>query len=211
MLMSFLLLILCLLIGFAPPVQAANEVSGVTFSQTVNATQYVQVTGDLTVSWTKPTDVAKVMNYYLKFNTSSTALTDTQLNDSSATYDFAVGKDFVNKTIPKSFFDSYDSNQLRYLHIKTQYVTTADPFYAYSADVVFGPIRIDNTAPTGTITLDPTSGSSSQVNVTISAASETKYFWLNDAATFPGGTGTQHMIIEMQKRNKGVLIMERNP
>ncbi len=163
------------------------EASNVTFSDPVTTGQYVRLTSDLIVSWNAPTDAAKVMNYYLLFNTSGAALTDQQLNDT--TNDFAVDGALESKTIASTFFNAYDSNNIRYLHIKTQYATTTGGF-AYSDDVVVGPIRIDNVAPTGTITLDPSAGSSTQITVSISPSEPIQYFWLSEAATFPGGTGS---------------------
>lgn len=182
------LLIPGLLLIFAAPLQAAYEVSGVTFSQTVTADQFVRVTEDLTISWTAPTGSDPILNYYFKLNTSSTPLSDQELSDT--TYDFTATSAQSFKTIAKSTFDAYDSDKLRYLHIKTQYLNTGTGNIAYSTDVVTGPIRIDNVAPTGTITLDPTSGSTNVIDVSMSPTESIKYYWLNDAATFPGGTGS---------------------
>jgi hypothetical protein len=113
-------------------------------------------------------------------------------------YDFKVENpgDFTNPPIAKSFFDAYDSDKLRYLHVRTKY---ADPSsasgYAFSDDVVTVPIRIDNVAPTGTITLNPTGGNSRVVVVSTMSPSESiKYYWLSDSATFPGGTGIDYSL-----------------
>lgn len=187
------LLAMCLLIGAAVPLWAATgyEVTGVTFSQTVTAEQFVAVAEDLTVSWTNPTGTTHTpMRYYLKFNTSNAQLSTTEFNDTL--YDFMVDDPTDFKIIAKSFFDAYDSNMLRYLHIRTQYpdVLTGS---AYSDDVVTGPIRIDNVAPTGTITLNPTGGNSRVVVVSNMYPSESiKYYWLSDSATFPGGNGIEY-------------------
>jgi hypothetical protein len=56
------------------PLRAATgyEMSSVTFSQIVTASQFVRVTEDLTVSWTAPTNTTLISNYYLNFSTSST-------------------------------------------------------------------------------------------------------------------------------------------
>ncbi len=189
------LLAMCLLIGAAAPLWAATgyEVTGVIFSQTVTAEQFVAVAEDLTVSWTNPTGTTYTpMTYYLKFNTSNAQLSTTEFNDTL--YDFKVDDPTAFNTIVKSFFDAYDSDKLRYLHIRTQYpdVLTGS---AYSDDVVTGPIRIDNVAPTGTITLNPTGGNSRVVVVSNMYPSESiKYYWLSDSATFPGGTGTDYSL-----------------
>ncbi|MBU0652472.1 MAG: hypothetical protein KKG96_06280 [Proteobacteria bacterium] len=189
------LLILGLLIGLAAPLQAATgyEATGVTFSDPVTSGQFVRVTADLTVSWTAPTGVVPdPMYYYLKFSEQSTPLSDTEFNDT--TNDFAVAHPVDFKTISKSFFDAYDSDKLRYLHIKTQYLNTSTASTAYSDDVISAAIRIDNVAPTGTLTLDPTSGSTNQVTVSMSPSESIKYYWLNDSSTFPGGEGTDYSL-----------------
>ena len=188
------LLILCALIGTSGVLWAAAtgyEVSGVTFSQPVTTDQFLALTEDLTVSWTNPTGTTYTpMTYYLKFTTSNAQLSTTEFNDTL--YDFKVDDPGTFSTILKSFFDAYDSDTLRYLHIRTQYPDPSEGS-AFSDDVVTGPIRIDNVAPTGSITLSPTSGNSRVVNVSAINPSESiKYYWLSDSATFPGGTGVEY-------------------
>jgi len=187
------LLILCVLIGTYGVLWAATdyEVSGVTFSQPVTTDQFRALTEDLTVSWTNPTGMTYTpMTYYLKFTTSSAQLLTTEFNDTL--YDFKVDDPGTFSTIVKSFFDAYDSNTLRYLHIRTQYPDPSSGS-AFSDDVVTGPIRIDNVAPTGLITLNPTSGNSRVVNVSAVTPSESiKYYWLSDSVTFPGGAGIDY-------------------
>lgn len=175
------LLILGLLIA-AAPVQAQTDyrVTGVTFSHPVTTGQFFRMTEDLTVSWKAPTGVDPApMNYYLKFNESSEAWTGLDPNN-AATYDFEVAHPVDFKIIPKSFFDAYDSDKLRYLHIRTQY----PPGPAYSDDVVSAAIRIDNVAPTGTITLNPTSGNSTSTTVKISPSLDTKNYWISNSASY---------------------------
>jgi hypothetical protein len=188
------LLIIGLLIAVAAPLQAQTgyEVKDVKFSDTVTADQFVRVTKDLTVSWTAPSGVDPApMNYYLKFSEQSTPLSGTELNDT--TYDFAVVYPTDFKIIPYGFFDTYNSDKLRYLHIKTQYLDTGTGSNVYSDDVVSLAIRIDNVAPTGNLTLNPTSGSSRDVIVeSMSFTEPIKYYWLSSADTFPGGTGATY-------------------
>jgi len=188
------LLVLVLSVVLVTPALAEKEVTGVSFDQTVTANQFVRVTDPLTVSWTKPADDTNVMAYILKFTTTSTALTDQEFSADS--YDFLVNAGIHNQTIGADFFKAYDSNQVRYLHMKTQYlnVNTIPPSIAYSSDVVTGPIRIDNVAPTGTLTLDPTSGSSKQINVSMTPSEPIKYYWLSQATNFPGGSGTDYTL-----------------
>lgn len=187
------LLILCALIGTSGVLWAATgyEVTGVTFNQSVTTDQFLALTEDLTVYWTNPTATTYTpMTYYLKFTTSSAQLSTTEFNDTL--YDFKVDEPGTFSTIAKSFFDAYDSDTLRYLHIRTQYPDPSSGS-AFSDDVVTGPIRIDNVAPTGSITLSPTSGNSRVVNVSAITPSESiKYYWLSDSATFPGGTGIDY-------------------
>ncbi len=184
------LLILGLLAGTVMPLQAATvyDVSDVIFSQTVTADQFVRVTEDLTVSWRVPTGTDPILNYYIKINTSSTPLTGTALDDT--TYDFKTEAAELFKIIPTSTFAAYDSNQIRYLHIRTQYLDSGTGNVAYSDDVVSAAIRIDNVAPTGTLTLDPASGSTNQITVSMTPSESIRYYWLNDSSTFPGGAGT---------------------
>ncbi len=186
-----LLLLWSLFVSLPVSLQAATgyEVSNIVLAPTVTG-QYVRVpaTG-LDVTWNAPADAASVMYYYLKFTTSNTPLTNQELNDT--VNDFAVtGADqsIFSKTIAQSFFTSYDSNQVHYLHIKTQYVPGS-----YSDDVVVGPILVDNANPTGTISLNPSSGSSTQFDITVSP-SEPVYYWLSNTATFPGGGGQDSRI-----------------
>ena len=167
------------------PARAANEVTGVKLEPTVMSDQFVKLTEDLVVSWTAPSGV-DVMNYLLKINTSSAALSDTDFNDTSGKYDYLVDPTVTSQIIPKSVFDSYDSNQLRYLHVKTLYVPGS-----FSSDVVAGPIRIDNVAPTGSISLDPSSGSSTQITITLSPSTDTKYYWLSNSTTMPADEAKQ--------------------
>jgi hypothetical protein len=192
-----MLLVLGLLLA-AGPLQAATayDVTGVTFSQTVTAQQFVRVTQDLNVSWTAPTGVVPdPMNYYLKFSESNAAWTGLDPSN-AATYDFVVQHPAGFQTIPKSFFDAYDSDKVRYLHIITQYLNTQTASVAYSDDVVSAAIRIDNVAPTGTLTLDPTSGTTKQINVSMTPSEPIKWFWLNDASSWPGGAGTDYTLFQ---------------
>jgi hypothetical protein len=178
----------------ATPLYAATgyEVSGVAYNPTVTASQFVRMTDDyLTVSWTKPSGTDVVMGYFLKFNASSTALTGTALDDS--TYDFKTDSgDQLFYNVPRSTFDAYDSNTIHYLHIRTQYLDSSTGYVVFSDDVVSAEIRIDNVAPTGNLTLDPTSGSSKVVGVTMSPSEAIQYYWLSDSDTFPGGTGMNY-------------------
>jgi hypothetical protein len=193
-----MLLMMGLLVAAAAPIQAATgyEVTGVTFSQTVTAPQFVRVTQDLTVSWTAPTGVVPdPMNYYLKFSESNAAWTGLDPSN-AATYDFVVQHPAGFETIPKSFFDAYDSDKVRYLHIVTQYLNTQTASIAYSDDIVSAAIRIDNVAPTGTLTLDPTSGATKQINVSMTPSEAIKWFWLNDASNWPGGAGTDYTLFQ---------------
>ncbi len=182
-----LLLILSMLAGSPDSLRAATgyEVANVVLEPAVTAGQYIQVpTNGLAVTWDTPTDAASVMYYYLKFNTSSTPLTNQEFNDTAS--DFAVAginQSIISTTVPQTFFASYDSGQVHYLHVKTQYVPGS-----YSDDVVVGPLFIDNAAPTGTISLNPTSGSSTQFDVTVSPSEPVNY-WLSGTASFPGGAG----------------------
>lgn len=194
---SVLLLVL-LLVGMVAPLHAANEVTGVTFSETVTSGQYVQVLGDgsgnFTVYWTAPVSSDTIVGYYLKFSTTDAAWTDLDPNK-PATYDFkevTSPTPLTYKSFPKSFFDAYDSNQVRYLLIKTQYLNSSDNL-AFSNDVIIPDIKIDNVAPTGTLTLNPTSGSSAIVNVeSMSFTEPIKYYWLNSTNAFPGGVGVAY-------------------
>ena len=175
------------------PARAANEVSGVKLEPTVMSDQFVKLTDDLVVSWTAPSGSVQVMNYLLKINTSSAALSDTEFKDETGKYDYRVDAAVTSQIILKSVFDSYDSNQLRYLHVKTLYVPGL-----YSSDVVVGPIRIDNVAPTGSISLDPTSGSSTQITITLSASTDTKYYWLSNTSTMPADSAKQDYTVSNQ-------------
>lgn len=183
------LLTLCLLF-MASAAQAANEVSGINFSQAVTGDQFVRVTEALTFSWTAPADTTNVIKYIYKFDTVSSALSDQDFSD--ATKDGDVDKLLTNCTLQPSSFNTFDSDKVRYLHIKTWYATDSGP--AYSSDVISAAVKIDNVAPSGSIQLDPTSGSSTTVNVTLfpSDPSGQVTYWVNDAATFPGGSGSQY-------------------
>jgi len=177
----------------ASPLSAQQDyrVTGVTFSQTVTANQFVRVSDNLTVSWTAPAGVDPApMNYYLKFSESSVPLTSAELNDTN--HDFSVTHPGNFVSISKSFFDLYNSDKLRFLHITTQYLDTATGKTAYSTALVVGPIRIDNVAPTGKLTLDPAAGTTKQVGVSMSPSEPIKFYWLNDATIFPGGAGTDY-------------------
>ena len=161
------------------------EVSNVGFDQAVMAGQYVRVTDDLTVTWNAPSDPTnKVMDYILKFDTSSTALTDNQF--SISVNDFMVDVKLPTKQIiPVSFFSAYNSDKVYYLHVKTQYFdATNGP--VYSDDIVIGPVLIDNVAPTGAITLNPTSGSTTQIVVTLAPSESIKNYYLSESAGNPG-------------------------
>ena len=183
------LLALCLLL-MAPAAQAANEVSGINFNQAVTGDQFVRVTEPLTFSWTAPADTTNVIRYIYKFDTVNTALSDLDFSD--ATKDGEVDNLLTNWTLEPSFFNAFDSDKVRYLHIKTWYATDSGP--AYSTDVISAAVKIDNVAPSGSIWLDPDSGSSALVNVTLfpSDPSGQVTYWINDAPTFAGGTGTQY-------------------
>jgi len=188
------LLVLVLSLVLVTPALAEKEVTGVGFDQTVTASQFVRVTSPLTVSWTKPADDANVMAYILKFTTTSTPLSDQEFNVDARDFNDGppISAGVHNQTISTDFFKAYDSDQVRYLHMKTQFlnVNTGQP--AYSSDVVTGPIRIDNVAPTGTLTLDPTSGSSKQINITMAPSEAIKTYWIGQSGTFPGGAGTAY-------------------
>jgi hypothetical protein len=181
-----LLMIFGLLAIAAVPVHAATgyEVSQVTFSESGATGQYFKVTGDLTIFWTPPTVVAPnlPMNYYLKFNASPTQLTDLELNDTVYDFKVAGSLDHTVPAIPKATFDAYDYPQIHYLHIKTQYPTTGG--FAFSDDYVVGPVLIDNVAPGGTMTLNPASGGSRQVNITLSPLEPIRYYWLSESSTY---------------------------
>jgi hypothetical protein len=182
------LLTLCLLL-MAPAAQAANEVSGINFNQAVTGDQFVRVTEPLTFSWTAPTDTTNVIKYIYKFDTVNTALSDLAFSD--ATKDGDVDKLLTNWTLDPSFFNAFDSDKVRYVHIKTWYATDSGP--AYSTDVISDAVKIDNVAPSGSIQLDPASGSSALVNVTLVPSDPGQVtYWVNDAATFPGGAGSQY-------------------
>ncbi|MEI7671258.1 MAG: hypothetical protein WCK00_04010 [Deltaproteobacteria bacterium] len=178
------LLVLLAMLGmvgvFAVPAQAANEVTNVKLEPAVMSVQFVKLAEDLVVTWTAPSGSAQVMNYLLKINTSSAALLDTDFNDTSGKYDYRVDAAVTSQIVAKSVFDSYDSDQLRYLHVKTIYVPGS-----YSDDVVIGPIRIDNVSPKGSISLSSTSGSSTQLTVTLSASTDTQYYCLSNTTTVP--------------------------
>ena len=179
-------------LGIAIPGQAATgfEVTKVSFDPAVTGQQFIslnKLNQDLIVSWTAPLSDALVMNYLLKFTASQAVLTDQQFNDTIN--DFVVSKSQQFKIILKSFFNNWDASQLQYLHIKTQYVPGI-----YSDDVVIGPIRVDNMAPTGTITLVPTSGTSNQVNVSLTPSEQIKYYWLSASTIFPGGVGNDYTL-----------------
>lgn len=193
--MPVLLAILGMVAVTVVPAQAATgyEVlsTSVILQPAVTSDQFIKLTEDLVVSWTAPSGAAPLMGYCLKFNTSSTPLSNTELSDT--VNDYFVDASVQFKTVPMSFFDAYDSNQLRYLHIKTQYVPNS-----YSDDVVVGPIRIDNVAPTGSISLNPTSGSSTQITITLSASLDTKYYWLSNSSTMPADSLKQDYTVSNQ-------------
>lgn len=204
-----LLIALFTLAGFTATAQAAYEVSGVTFDQPVTTDRFVQAKhNDLTVSWTAPTMSGgdQIMGYFLIINTSSTPLTVSELDDK--TYDFKTVGTETSVIIPKETFAQYDSDKLRYLHIRTQYLEAGTQTVKFSNDVVSAAIRIDNVAPTGTLTLDPRSGTTKIINVTIvPTAVDTKYYWLNDRDSFPGGTGTDYTLF----RSGTVELREGTP
>lgn len=193
-----MLLILLMLLSFAAPASAQTDyrVTGVTLEPAVIVSQPVKLTDNMTVRWTAPAVAGtdQILNYYLLINTTNTPLTGTALDDSTFNFKTTAAEAF--HIIDKSQFDGYTGAD-RYLHIRTQYLTTTG--IAYSDDVVVGPIRIDNVAPTGTLTLNPASGSSTNVNVeSMSFTEPIKYYWLSSADTFPGGTGATYDSVLMK-------------
>jgi hypothetical protein len=183
------LLVLCALIGTSGVLWAATgyEVSGVSLTPAVVVSAPVQMSEPLLVTWTAPSGTNPILGYYLKISAEN-QWTTLNPND-SGTYDFAAIAAATGHEISADFFKEFTGSD-RYLHIITQYLDTQTNITVLSDDVVTGPIRIDNVAPTGTITLNPTSGNSRVVNVsTISPSESIKYYWLSDSATFPGGTG----------------------
>jgi hypothetical protein len=183
-----LLLVFGLLAIVAAPVHAAApdptyNVTQVTLSESGASNQYYRVTADLNVSWTPPVVAVPPMNYYLKFNTSSTKLLDSELSDTVYDFKVAFPLNHTVPAIPKATFDAYDYPQVHYLHIKTQFPTGDAAGFAFSEDVVIE-LLIDNVAPGGTMTLNPTSGSSRNVNVTVSPLEPIRYYWLSESSTY---------------------------
>jgi hypothetical protein len=183
-----LLLILGVLAGVSAQAQAADpayNVSGVTFSESGPTGEYYRITADLTVYWKPPNAADRVMNYYLRFNTSPNPLSDAEFSDATGDIEVNGKLDHTVPAIPKATFAAYDSPQVHYLHIKTQFHTTAVPQgFDFSEDVVIGPLLIDNVAPGGTMKLDPSAGSSRKVNVILSPLEPIRYYWLNESPTY---------------------------
>ena len=151
---------------------------------------------DLIVEWTEPTIAVGTgfADFYVyKWNTSSTALSDTALSRTVNDGTVSLEVDPPHVTTLKSFFASDNFNTLRYLHIKTAYTTYANgPLL--STDTVVGPFNFDNVAPTCTIGLDPdatgqtsTTSSVNPVTLKLTPGSEPiATVYLSNTTTKPG-------------------------
>ncbi len=201
------LAILAVLLTASTPVQAATgyevSLSSVGFDPAVTTDKFVQMRNDnLQVTWTAPTATGdiQIMGYVLKFNESTQLLSSADFSDADGTYDYLATHvpELTQQTqlVPQSFFVGYDSDKLRYLHIKTMFFDLNGPNGPgnyFSDDVVIDPahpIRIDNVAPTGTLVLNPTSGSSLSINATMSAGEVIKNYWRNYLDARPASAGT---------------------
>jgi len=115
----------------------------------------VQLKEDLVMSWEEPNmeEGSDVLNGYIyKWNNDPSTLSDDDFNIEYKDGD--ISNQVTAYQEGAAFFAEDDSSDIRYLHIKTWYTdnTSAPPNpFAYSADVVIGPINIDNVASTGTV------------------------------------------------------------
>jgi hypothetical protein len=189
------LLLLCLLF-MAPAAWGAYEVSNIVPNPTPTG-QYIQWTENIVVSWDKPAvSSPDVLNGFIyKWSTSPNPLDDTAFSFATVnTANAGTGEDgFIPATIDmptvvkdKSTLANLDSDQLLYLHIKTFYVSSAQP--TYSADIRTPAFMIDNKAPTGTVTVVNAGGgaitetSNTTVKVLLSASADTTKAYLNEEA-----------------------------
>jgi len=166
--------------------------SGFTISVPADGT-IVTWTEDVVVGWDKPTMLGGdvLQGFVYMWNTSNTALNDTEL--SATANDDMVDPAVDPPTLTKAAadFSDDDSSLLRYLHIKTWYLDVSVGEPAYSADVVIGPINIDNVAPTGTVRITDDSGndisetSSSTLDLGLSASLAPANMYLSETSTRP--------------------------
>jgi hypothetical protein len=162
----------------------------------------VQFTEDLVISWEKPTVTApdELLGYIYKWSDDPTALSDVDFN--SENEDGEIDKAVTTYQEVAAFFADDDSNDIRYLHLKTLFYDNSAGAAAYSSDVVIGGttggINIDNVAPTGSIRITDDAGNditttySSSLNLRLSASLAPAKMYLSETDTRPA-TGEAYL------------------
>ena len=195
---QFFLFIFLILVA-VPVAMAAYEIdeSQITSDVPTDGTivQWGVAAGDVTIQWdaVAMTGTDAFNGFIYKWTESATGLSDDDFNE--ANNDGTIGEEIVppNVTMSASDFAADDSDKIRYLHIKTWYTdnsSTPNPF-AYSDDVVVGPINIDNVAPAGTICITDGEGNdiestrNSLISITLSAAVAPVKVYLSETSSRP--------------------------
>ena len=158
--------------------------------------------GDVTIQWEAPTITAPdvFQGFIYKWNNSAAELSDDDFNADNNDDKIGVDVDPPNVIRSASDFAADDSDDIRYLHIKIWYTdNSAEPNpFAYSDDVVVGPINIDNVAPAGTIRITDSEGSdiestrNSLVSITLSAAVDPVKFYLSETSDYRPAEGADY-------------------
>jgi hypothetical protein len=191
---SACLVFLCLCI-LVPGAWAAHEVSPSDVTANVSTNTPTKWTLDLEVQWKQPDMGTDILNGYLyKWSSSATSLNteDTLFTNFSTTMDGTVEAKVIPPNVAKAGadFTNFDSGNVLYLHIITSYTAGTGP--RVSADTVYGPFLIDNTAPVGTVrivnsagTSDVTSTSDTRIYLKLTAAKDPFNMYLSETPTKP--------------------------
>lgn len=179
----------------AAPVLAAHEVSNFTMSSAPPQNAQSKWTNNIEISWDAPTMGSDILlNYIYLWNNVSTAMNDTDFNDTTgtATSNRVAVKNATDLTAKD--FSLNPQTDVLYLHVKTRYDNGTT--VVYSTDNVLGAFQIDNVAPgDGTIRIVDSSGntitetSSTNVNVRLAASGSIGKYYLSETESSPG-TGT---------------------
>jgi hypothetical protein len=192
---KWLALVVLVLVAYAIPAFAAYEPtinSGTNVQASTDDNAPVQPLPDEDVSILldipAPTGSDEIVDVKYLWTESKTALSEddltqnaTHLNDARTSWSITRSvQDFVND----------DSDTIRYLHVMTFYLAGGTT-PSYSSETVIA-LNIDNVAPTGTVRIvdgegnDITTTTSSQVDVNLSADSDTVSVYLSEAPVRPG-------------------------
>ena len=184
----------------ASPVLAAFEVSDFNMFSAPPKDTDSKWTGNIEIRWTAPTITSGyiLQRYIYLWNNVSTKMSDTNFNGQTTGVVDAARETAASKAgtdLTTKDFSRNPTDDVLYLHVKTEYLETSTSKVLYSEDAVLGAFRVDNVAPNdGSIRIVDSSGititstNSSLLNVKLAASGTIGKYYLSESES-SSGTG----------------------